>query len=130
MQTSGRSRSTDSTSAERVTDRGRHLMTLVGQQVRETFAEQDAVLRDHDPRGIPAWDRGLALGREQVELPVERAHAVAQAGEARTLDEGGAAYAVVLHLDVRRSPLRRTVTLARVAFPCFATLASASLTTK
>ncbi len=65
-----------------------------------------------------------------MQLAVERANSVAEAGQAGPLDEDGAADPVVLHLDREAIVARRTITLAFVALACFAMLASASQTTK
>ena len=91
-------------------------MPLVGQQVRETLAEQDAVLGDHDPHGISTIRTvGPPSGESRCSSPSSAPTRSRRPARPAAFDEGRAADAVVLHLDRQTVAAPTDGDVARVA---------------
>ena len=94
MARSGRVVGTAASSASRVTRRGDDLVPRVGEQPRQTLAEQGGVLGDHDAHGSTASTR-VPRPEPATAAPARGRDPVGEAGEARTGAGLRAAAAVV-----------------------------------
>src|SRR5919106_216735 len=116
---------------KRVADGGGDLVPFVHEEPREPLAKEDAVLRDHDAHGISTINTvGPPSGESRCSspssVPTRSRNPASPAPSPISAPPTPSSCTWI----VSRSPVRRTVMLARVAFACFAMFVSASLTTK